>query len=138
MLVLQKTTTLPCPLPRLLVVNGSCGGGALVSGSAGEIKLDGSTFRNKPIDAVTIALWVNVSSVKGVHYLFDTIGGHSQHKHDQYQLAVKDGAVSWTHHNEYDQKIFAIETDPLIIESKSPPKNSRNFFFLFVSTVCIQ
>lgn len=90
----------------------------MISGGKGEITLDGPTFRNKPIDAVTIALWINVSSVKGVHYLFDTIGGHSQHKHDQYQLTLKDGAVCWVHHNEYDKQIFDIQTDPLVVESK--------------------
>lgn len=98
-----------------LVINGSCGGGAMVAGGAGEIKLDGKTFRNKPTDGITIALWVNITSVKGVHYLFDTIGGHSLHKHDQYKLTLTEGAVTWDHHNEYDKEIFSVETDPIVI-----------------------
>ena len=91
----------------------------MVSGGAGEIKLDGKTFRNKPTDGVTVALWVNVSSIKGVHYLFDTIGGHSLHKHDQYKLALNEGAVIWDHHNEYDKEIFNVLTDPIVIGGRA-------------------
>ena len=58
-----------------IAAKGSCGDGVQLSGGQADVKLDGRTFRNKPIDGVTIALWINVTSVNGVHYLFDTIGG---------------------------------------------------------------
>ena len=89
-----------------------------LSGGQADIKLDGKTFRNKPIDGVTIALWINVTSVKGMHYLFDTIGGHSAHKHDQYLLSMNNGGVSWSHNDQNDKLLFKVNTDPILTESK--------------------
>lgn len=102
-----------------IAAKGSCGDGVQLSGGQADVKLDGKTFRNKPIDGVTIALWINVTSVKGVHYLFDTIGGHSAHKHDQYLLIINNGAVSWSHDDESDKELFKVITDPIVTESKS-------------------
>ena len=58
-----------------------------------------------------------MTSVKGKHYLFDTIGGHSTHKHDQYLLAINNGAITWSHNDENDKKLFSVTTDPIVIES---------------------
>lgn len=102
-----------------IAAKGSCGDGVQLSGGQADVKLDGKTFRNKPIDGVTIALWINVTSVNGVHYLFDTIGGHSAHKHDQYLLTINNGAVSWSHDDENDKELFKVITDPIVTESKS-------------------
>ena len=102
-----------------IAAKGSCGDGVQLSGGQADVKLDGKTFRNKPIDGVTIALWINVTSVNGVHYLFDTIGGHSAHKHDQYLLTINNGAVSWSHDDQNDKELFKVITDPIVTESKS-------------------
>lgn len=58
-----------------------------------------------------------MTSVKGKHYLFDTIGGHSTHKHDQYLLTINNGAITWSHNDENDKKLFSVTTDPIVIES---------------------
>lgn len=97
---------------------GTCGNGVQLSAGQADIKLDGKTFRNKPIDAVTLALWFNATSVKGKHYLFDTIGGHSAHKHDQYLLIMNNGAISWSHNDQNDRQLFKVTTDPIVTESK--------------------
>ncbi|CAH3043176.1 unnamed protein product [Porites lobata] len=106
---------IPPPPPP---AKGSCGDGVQLSGGQADVKLDGKTFRNKPIDGVTIALWINVSSVNGLHYLFDTIGGHSAHKHDQYLLTINNGAVSWSHDDENDKELFKVITDPIVTENQ--------------------
>ena len=58
-----------------------------------------------------------MTSVKGKHYLFDTIGGHSAHKHDQYLLMINNGAITWSHNDENDKQLFTVTTDPIVIES---------------------
>ena len=38
------------------------------------------------------------------------------HTHEQYDLSVEDGSVRWIHHNEYDQQIFIVKTEPIIVK----------------------
>ena len=92
--------------------------GIMVPSNTGIIKLDGSTIRNKPTDAVTIALWANFTTVQGTHMLFETIGGHSLHTKNQYELSVNDGAVLWRHRNGFDQIVFIVQTGALILPGK--------------------
>lgn len=93
--------------------------GIMVPSNNGEIKLDGKTIRNKPTDAVTIALWVNLTTIEGTHTLFETVGGHSLHTKNQYDLSIADGAVLWMHRNEYDQIVFKVETSSLVMAGES-------------------
>ena len=102
-----------------------------LSAGQADIKLDGKTFRNKPIDGVTIALWINVTSVKGVHYLFDTIGGHSTHKHDQYLLTMNNGAIGWSHNDQNDKQLFKVTTDPIVTESKCTCYSLRSLCMIY-------
>ena len=51
---------------------------------------------------------------RGRHEIFDTIGGHSFHLHDQYDLAVEDGKVIWGHHDMRDKQVFALES-PIVV-----------------------
>lgn len=113
-LLIRKFLVLCCPL----AVKGSCGNGVQLNAGQADVKLDGKTFRNKPIDSVTIAMWLNATSVKGKHYLFDTIGGHSAHKHDQYLLMMENGAIGWSHNDQNDKQLFKVVTDPIVTESK--------------------
>lgn len=92
--------------------------GIMVPSNTGIIKLDGMTIRNKPTDAVTMALWAKFTSVKGVHTLFETIGFRSAHTKNQYILTVNDGAVLWRHRNEYDRIVFQVETGTSILPGK--------------------
>lgn len=50
--------------------------------------------------------------------MFDTIGGHSAHKHDQYLLTMINGAISWSHNDQNDKQLFKVTTDPIVTESK--------------------
>ena len=51
---------------------------------------------------------------RGRHEIFNTIGSHSDHKHDQYDFAVKDGKIIWYHHQENDKEVFNLITLPVI------------------------
>jgi len=102
--------------------NGTCGPAIKIASTVdnltSEISVRGSKFHNKPTDACTVALWVKIEDTSGRHRLFYTIGGHSMHTHEQYDLSVRQGAVHWIHHNEYDQQIFTVKTEPIVVKSE--------------------
>ena len=51
---------------------------------------------------------------RGYHQLFNTIGSRSEHKDDQYDFAIDNGKVIWSHNDEKGKSIFRIETVPII------------------------
>lgn len=88
--------------------------GAAIKLNGGDVLLDGEHFREKPQEAVTIALWVKLWRTAGMHSMFDTIGGHSIHNKGQYHFEVYDGRVRWFHRNEYAKEVFHIRTSPIL------------------------
>lgn len=40
------------------------------------------------------------------------------HTHEQYDLSVHDGAIHWIHKNEYDQQIFNVHTESIVVKGK--------------------
>ena len=38
------------------------------------------------------------------------------HTHEQYDLSVHNGAIHWIHRNEYDQQIFGVHTEPIVVK----------------------
>ena len=88
--------------------------GADIKLNGGDVLLDGQHFREKPREAVTIALWVKLWRTGGVHSLFDTIGGHSIHSKGQYHFEVYNGRVRWFHRNEYAKEVFNVRTSPIL------------------------
>lgn len=51
---------------------------------------------------------------RGYHQIFNTIGSRSEHKDDQFNFAVDNGKVVWSHDNELGQSLFKIETLPVV------------------------
>ena len=88
--------------------------GAAIKLNGGDVLLDGEHFREKPQEAVTIALWVKLWRTGGLHSMFDTIGSHSIHKKGQYHFEVFNGRVRWFHRNEYAKEVFHIRTSPIL------------------------
>ena len=84
--------------------------GAAIKLNGGEVLLDGEHFRDKPQEAITIALWVNLWRTAGPNSIFETTGGHSIHHKKQYDFAVLNGHVVWLHRNEYNEEIFSVKT----------------------------
>ena len=88
--------------------------GAAIKLNGGDVLLDGEHFREKPREAVTIALWVKLWRTGGVHSIFDTIGGHSIHNKGQYHFEVYSGRLRWFHRNEYSKEVFNVRTSPVL------------------------
>lgn len=82
--------------------------------NGGDVLLDGEHFREKPREAVSIALWVKLWRTGGVHSMFDTIGGHSIHSKGQYHFEVYNGRLRWFHRNEYAKEVFNVRTSPVL------------------------
>ena len=84
--------------------------GAAIKLNGGDVLLDGEHFREKPQEAITIALWVNLWRTDGEQSIFDTIGGHSIDRNRQYHFEVLNGHLRWLHRNEYAEEIFHVKT----------------------------
>ena len=85
--------------------------------SGGDILFDGERFWPKPVEAITIALWLKLDTNKGIQSVFDTVGDKfSTHKEGQYHLEIENGKVRWFHRNEKHAIVFGIISAPLVGE----------------------
>ncbi|KAK2563931.1 EGF-like repeat and discoidin I-like domain-containing protein 3 [Acropora cervicornis] len=94
---------------------GMCGHFASL-GKSGDILLEDTTFRGKPRNGVTVALWVNLARTsRGIHSLFSTarvmtigqiMGG--------YHFEIDDGKVRWFHRNRNQIPVFSAITDDIV------------------------
>lgn len=81
--------------------------------------LNGVTFKPKPRDAVTIAIWVKVDTIYGSQSIFDTVGGSmSNHSDGQYHLEIDNGKIRWFHRNEIHATIFDVRAQRLVEMNK--------------------
>lgn len=81
----------------------------------GDIIFDGENFRGIPRKAITIAVWVKLSTALGIQSIFDTIGGHSRHRDGQYHFEIDNGRVRWFHRNEDGNTVFSVVTDDIVV-----------------------
>ena len=85
--------------------------------SGGDILFDGERFWPKPVEAITIALWVKLDTNKGIQSIFDTVGQKfSNHKEGQYHVEIENGKIRWFHRNEKHTVVFSIMSQPLVSE----------------------
>ena len=86
-----------------------------------DIIIDGSIMKVQPREAISIALWVQLNKVEGVHSIFDTVGEHSKHNLGQFHFEVVGGDVRWFHRNETEDIIFNVITgkNQKILHAKS-------------------
>ena len=83
----------------------------------GDILFDGERFWPKPVEAITIALWVKLDTNKGIQSIFDTVGQKfSNHKEGQYHVEIENGKIRWFHRNEKHVVVFSIMSQPLVSE----------------------
>ena len=76
----------------------------------GDIVFDGSVMKSHPREGITIASWVKLNRVEGVHSIFDTVGSHSNHNLGQFHFEVVGGDVRWFHRNETGDEVFSTIT----------------------------
>ena len=83
--------------------------------SNGNVSLDGKKFSPKPSSAVTIAMWVKLTSTAGRQSLFDTVPAGSPSKPGNYHFEVIDGKVRWFHRNVDGHVVFNVTTDRVVV-----------------------
>ena len=94
---------------RIVDTHSSCRHGVAIP-LGGDVIFYGSIMRNHPRAAITIATWVNLNHVDGVHSVFDTVGLHSTHNLGQFHFEVVGGDVRWFHRNETGDEVFSVIT----------------------------
>lgn len=87
--------------------NFKCGSAIDIRG--GSLLFDGKTFKNRPREAVTIALWLKPESISTTYVLFGTEGGGAK-----YDLRLANGMIHWSHEDDLDQVTFSMDTKPFV------------------------
>ncbi|XP_068759953.1 uncharacterized protein [Montipora capricornis] len=77
-----------------IVQNGKFGKGLQLT-EDGNVTFDVERFHNRPTDAITVSLWLNLSQVNGSHELFFTCGTPELYNMGDYHFAVNNGKVHW-------------------------------------------
>ena len=110
---MRLKTFFPCDSGASIEAHSQHGPGVRLMG--GDVSLDGGHFLQKPLEAITICLWIRLRRTEGIHSMFNTIGGHSLHHKGQYHFEIFDGRIRWFHRDEFAQQVFSVRTAwPLI------------------------
>ena len=77
-----------------VVNNGKFGRGLQLS-EDGNVTFDVERFHNRPTEAITVSLWLNLSQVNVSNELFFTCGTPELYNMGDYRFAVDNGKVQW-------------------------------------------
>ena len=77
-----------------IVNNGRFGKGLHLS-KDGNVTFDVERFHNRPTDAITVSLWLNLSQINGSHELFFACGMPELYNMGDYHFAIDNGRVRW-------------------------------------------
>lgn len=83
--------------------------------SKGNVSFNGKKFFPKPSVAVTIAMWVKLSSTAGSQSLFDTVAAGSPKKPGNYHFEVNEGKVRWFTRDLDGNVVFNVTTDRVVV-----------------------
>ena len=92
-----------------------------------NISLGAKRFHNRPTSAITIALWVKMTSSSGQHELFHTCASDVANGKVQFHFQINDGKVRWLHRDHMGRTVFnvisgsemaSISDQRLIVSSK--------------------
>ncbi|EDO48205.1 predicted protein [Nematostella vectensis] len=100
------------------VVEGGKFGRALNLTRDGNVTFDIQHFRNRPTLAITIALWLKLSEVKGSQEVFFTCGNPVVLNIGAYHIGIEDGVVTWSLKNENGTDLFKAISDKPIESNK--------------------
>lgn len=95
------------PLPQ------ACGLVGLFSN--GNVSFNGKKFFPKPSVAVTIAMWVKLTSTAGRQSLFDAIAAGSPQHQGNYHFEVVDGRVRWFTRDLNGKVVFNVTTAQVVV-----------------------
>lgn len=91
--------------------------GASVQLSGGEIYIEGQNMKDKPVEAVTVAMWVKLDSEEDNLSIFNidqAVDGSGA----TYALEIKNGKLHWGHSDENGNVLF----DLLTVQKSTMPK----------------
>lgn len=77
-----------------IVDNGKFGKGLKLSEN-GNVTFDVERFHNRPTDATTVSLWLNLSQVNGSYELFFVCGTPELYNMGDYHFAIHNGKLRW-------------------------------------------
>ena len=83
--------------------------------SKGNVSFNGKKFFPKPSVAVTIAMWVKLTSTAGRQSLFDAIASESPKKQGNYHFEIVDGRVRWFTRDLDGNVVFNVETSQVVV-----------------------
>lgn len=83
--------------------------------SNGNVSFNGRKFFPKPSVAVTIAMWVKLTSTAGRQSLFDAIAAKSPKKQGNYHFEVVDGRVRWLTRDLDGNEVFNVVTNQVVV-----------------------
>ncbi len=86
----------------------SCGVAQRLMG--GQISFDGTAFNPKPLNGISVAAWIKLNSTTGRQSVFYTVG------RGQYDLAVVDGKIYWSHIDENNRNTFILLTEKEVVK----------------------
>ena len=73
-----------------------------------NISLGAKEFHNRPSSAITIALWVKLTSISGQHELFYTCASDVTNGKAQFHFEINDGKVRWFHSDHMERTVFNV------------------------------
>ena len=76
----------------------------------GSVTFDVKKFANRPVVAITIATWLNVTDVVRPHDVFFTCGSPQLYNMGDYRFSLANGKVSWYQKSPSGIKVFNIES----------------------------
>lgn len=83
--------------------------------SKGNVSFDGKAFSPKPSTAVTIAMWIKLTSLAGQQSLFDAIPEGYPPRPGVYHFEVIDGKVRWFARDLDGKIVFNVTTDRVVV-----------------------
>ena len=109
--------------------------------SKGSVSFNGRKFFPKPSVAVTIAMWVKLTSTAGRQSLFDAIAAESPRKQGNYHFEIVDGRVRWFTRDLDGNVVFNVVTNQVVVPANqwthlvgTYDKQQGQFSFYFLKT----
>lgn len=112
--------------------------GSAIDMRSGSLLFNGKTFKNRPREAVTIALWVKPESMSSSYVLFGTEGVGAK-----YDLRLANGMIHWSHVDDLGQVTFSMDTRPLVNAENwvhigaTYDSRTNRYVFMFLLTTLI-
>lgn len=80
----------------------------------GHVFLKGLSFKGRPKDGISIAVWLKLSSVDGSHVIFSSASSKERLSKVSYLFKIQDGRLHWSYQNDNGETVYTV-LSPLLI-----------------------